>query len=319
MVEGDDMKIINEHHSDNWSMYNGDSCEVLSGIPDASIHYSIFSPPFQSLFTYSSSNRDLGNCRSDEEFNTHFKFIVDHLYRVIMPGRLISFHCMNLPATISHDGYIGIKDFRGDLIRMFQSSGFIYHSEVVIWKDPLMQAVRTKTLTLAHKQISKDSSRCANGLPDYVVTMRKPGENPEKIDNGRGFERYIGEMPNPSETKTDNPRTNKYSHKVWQRYASPVWFDIRQTRTLNERLAREDKDEKHLCPLQLDTIERCLELWTNPGDFVLSPFAGIGSEGYCAIESGRKFVGIELKTSYYDQAVKNISSVEISEKQGDLF
>lgn len=313
------MNIIDQHVSDKWAMYNGDSCEVMATIPDNSIHYSIFSPPFQSLFTYSSSNRDLGNCRSEKEFNDHFKFIVEHLYRVIMHGRLVSFHCMNLPATISHDGFIGIKDFRGDLIRMFQSAGFIFHSEVVIWKDPLVQAVRTKTLTLAHKQISKDATRCSQGFPDYIVTMRKPGDNPEPVSKGSGFERYIGEMPNPTEVKNGNPRNNKYSHKVWQRYASPVWFDIRQTRTLNEKVAREDKDEKHLCPLQLDTIERCLELWTNPGDLILSPFAGIGSEGYCAVGSGRKFLGIELKTSYYNQAVKNIKSAEKTEKQQDLF
>lgn len=313
------MNIIDQHISGNWAMYNGDSCEVLATIPDNSIHYSIFSPPFQSLFTYSSSDRDIGNCRTEVEFYDHFKFIVDHLYRVMMPGRVLSFHCMNLPATISHDGYIGMKDFRGDLIRVFQSAGFIYYSEVCIFKDPLIQAVRTKTLTLAHKQISKDAARCAQGYPDYVVTMRKPGENPEPVSKGRGFEKYIGEMDEPTEPKTDNPRTNKYSHKVWQRYAAPVWFDIDQTKTLNERVAREDKDEKHCCPLQLQTIERCLELWTNPNDLVLSPFAGIGSEGYCSIESGRRFIGIELKSSYYKQAVKNIKSVETTERQQELF
>jgi len=319
MDKGGILKTVDQHITDNWAIYNGDCCEVLGSIPDDSVHYSIFSPPFQSLFTYSSSGRDLGNCRSEDEFNEHFGFVVDHLYRVVMPGRLVSFHCMNLPATISKDGFIGIKDFRGDLIRMFQAAGFIFHSEVVVWKDPLVQAVRTKTLTLAHKQISKDASRCSQGYPDYVVTMRKPGENPEPVSKGRGFERYVGEMPEPKEIKRDNPRNNKYSHKVWQRYASPVWFDIRQTNTLNEKAAREDKDEKHLCPLQLGVIERCLDLWTNPGDLVLSPFAGIGSEGYVSLENGRRFIGIELKGSYYTQAVKNIASAERNETQNELF
>ena len=313
------MQCLNQVIDDSYSIYNGDSCEVIKTIPDNSIHYSIFSPPFQSLFTYSNSDRDLGNCSSEDEFYKHFSFIIDELYRIIMPGRLVSFHCMNFPATISHDGYIGMKDFRGDLIFYFQQAGFIYHSEVCIWKDPLVQAVRTKTITLAHKQISKDASRCGQGFPDYVVTMRKPGDNPEPVSKGRGFEEYIGEMENPKETKKDNPRINKYSHKVWQRYASPVWFDIRQTRTLNEKIAREEKDEKHLCPLQLDTIERCLDLWTNENDIVFSPFMGIGSEGYCTIKMKRRFIGVELKQSYYNQAVKNIKNATNNQKQGELF
>jgi len=208
--------------------------------------------------------------------------------------------------TISRDGVIGMRDFRGDIIRMFQQHNFIYHSEVCIWKDPLVQATRTKVLTLAHKQISKDSSRCANGFPDYIVTMRKPGVNPEPISHGRGFESYAGEMPEPTHAKVDDARTNKYSHEVSQRYASPVWFDIRQTRTLNERAAREHQDERHICPLQLDTIERCMDLWSNKGDLVLSPFAGIGSEGYIAIQMGRKFVGIELKESYFNESCRNL-------------
>jgi uncharacterized Fe-S cluster protein YjdI len=261
----------------------------------------------------------MGNCKTAGEFKVHFQYLIKELFRVIMPGRLVSFHCMNLPATISRDGYIGMHDFRGDLIRMFQSEGFIYHSEVCIWKDPLVQATRTKNLTLAHKQISKDSSRCAQGLPDYLVTMRKPGINPEPIAHGRGFESYIGEMDEPEDRKENDPRTNKYSHHVWQRYASPVWFDIRQTRTLNERAAREHADERHICPLQLDVIERALDLWSKEGDTVLSPFAGIGSEGYCATRFSRKFIGMELKESYYREAIKNIRAAQSEVKQEVLF
>ncbi len=294
----------------NWVLYNDDCVECIKKIDDNSIHYSIFSPPFSSLFTYSNSVRDIGNCRDDEEFIKHFKFLAHELFRVTMPGRLLSFHVMNLPATIGRDGFIGIKDLRGGLIRIFQSVGFIFHSEVCIWKDPLIQAVRTKSLTLAHKQISKDAARCAQGYADYVITMRKEGINPEPVSKGRGFEYYIGSDNEPKEKKTDNPRTNKYSHAVWRRYASPVWMDIDQTRTLNEKLAKEKDDERHLCPLQLDVIERCIELWTNPGDTVFSPFAGIGSEGYCALQMGRRFIGIELKKSYFDVACKNLADAK---------
>ncbi len=311
--------IIDQISGGDWTIINGDCVEVIKNIPDESIHYSIFSPPFANLFVYSDSDRDMGNCKTDGEFIDHFSFLVPEIYRVLKSGRLVSFHCMNFTATIGHDGYIGLKDFRGDLIRVFQKHGFIYHSEVCIWKDPLIQAVRTKQLSLAHKQISKDSTRCAMGLPDYVVTMRKPGDNKEPVSHGRGFERYFGEKEEPKLSKTDNPRTNKYSHKVWQRYASPVWFDINQTNTLNVKMAREGKDERHICPLQLDTISRCLELWTNEKDVVLSPFAGIGSEGYQSVLMGRKFVGIELKESYFRCAVMNLERVEKRQEQMELF
>lgn len=292
-----------------WTLYNEDCIETVKRIQDDSIHYMLFSPPFSSLFTYSNSLRDIGNCKNDQEFIEHFKFLAKDLYRILMSGRLLSFHVMNIPAVMYKDGYMGIKDLRGDLIRLFQEVGFIYHSEVTIWKDPLIQAVRTKALNLQHKQISKDSSRCGQGLADYVVTMRKPGLNVEPVSKGRGFEKYIGEMDEPTNKKSDDPATNKYSHYVWQRYASPVWFDIRQTRTLNYKLAKEKEDEKHMCPLSLDVVERCIELWTNEGDTVFSPFAGIGSEGYGAILMKRKFIGCELKKSYFDIAVKNLSLV----------
>lgn len=301
-------QCLNQEVNEHFALYNMDCVDLTKSIPENSIHYMLYSPPFASLFTYSNSERDMGNCKNEKDFLEHFKYLSDELYRTLMPGRLMSFHVMNLPATKSHDGYIGMKDFRGMLIRLFEECGFIYHSEVCIWKDPLIQATRTKTLMLAHKQISKDSSRCGQGFPDYIVTMRKPGDNPEPVSKGRGFENYVGEMEEPSSRKTDNPRTNKYSHHVWQRYASPVWFDIRQTRTLNEKQARDKQDERHMCPLQLDVIDRCIELWTNPGDTVFSPFAGIGSEGFGAIGMGRKFIGVELKPSYYKEALRNLNT-----------
>jgi len=312
--------MTEDFKTENYTLYLGDCVEGTKKIADNSIHLSIFSPPFASLYTYSDSSRDMGNSKNYNEFWIHFGFLVKELQRVLIPGRLVSFHCMNLSRTINSDGFIGIRDFRGDLIRIFEKEGFIYHSEVCIWKDPLVQATRTKALTLAHKQISKDASRCSMGLPDYVVTMRKPGENPEPVAKGRGFERYIGEMDEPKDLKEDNPRTNKYSHKVWQRYASPVWFDINQTNTLNTKLARDKRDERHICPLQLDVIERIIELWSNPGDMIFSPFMGIGSEGYQSLLMERKFIGIELKKSYFNEAIRNIKYAdEYSRSQTNIF
>lgn len=321
------MKVLDQKISDNWAVYNGDCVEVIKAIPDNSIHYSLFSPPFASLFTYSDSERDMGNCQGEKDFSEHFKYLIPELYRVLMPGRLLSLHCMDLPASLTHDGFIGFKDFPGHLISIFEKfsnpdpekNGFIYHSRVCIWKDPLVQATRTKQLQLAHKQISKDSSMCAMGLPDYIVTLRKPGGNPEPISHGRGFEQYIGMMEEPKDPKNDDPRKNKYSHKVWQRYASPVWWDINQTNTLNAKAARDEKDERHICPLQLDTIARCYELWTNDGDTVLSPFGGIGSEGYQAVKMGRKSISIELKSSYYEQNVRNHMAADREQTQLSLF
>lgn len=277
------MEVINQKISEFYSMYQGDSVEVLKGIPSNSIHYSIFSPPFASLYTYSNSDRDMGNCKSDKEFENHFKYLVKELYRVIMPGRLLSFHCMNLPTSKQNDGVIGIKDFRGQLIKMFQDAGFIYHSEVCIWKDPVVAMQRTKALGLLWKQLKKDSSMSRQGIPDFIVTMRKPGENPERV------------------THTDK----SFPVNVWQKYASPVWMDIKQSDTLQRKSARDDKDERHICPLQLEVIKRCIELWTNPGDIVLDPFAGIGSTPYTALRMDRRALGIELKDTYYEQAVNN--------------
>jgi DNA modification methylase len=320
-------KVLDQVVGSNFALYNGDCVEITRGLPDSSVHYSIFSPPFASLYTYSNSDRDMGNCRGDGEFFEHFRFLIKEMFRIIVPGRLVSFHCMNLPTSKTHHGYIGIRDFRGELIRAFESEGFIYHSEVCIWKDPVVAQQRTKALGLLHKQVVKDSAMSRQGIPDYLVTMRKPGENPEPISGE--FEEFIGEGLDISREayeahaeklrqagKQPWPFEMWRSVFVWQKYASPVWMDINPSNTLQYRSAREEKDEKHICPLQLDVIARGVELWSNPGDVVFSPFAGIGSEGYQAIKMGRRFVGVELKESYYRTAIRNLQMAE-QEAQAD--
>lgn len=249
----------------------------------------------------------MGNAKSDGEFFEHFGFLIAELYRVLKPGRLVSFHCMNLPTTKTRDGYIGIKDFRGELIRAFEQRGFIFHSEVCIWKDPVTAMQRTKAIGLLHKQLVKDSCMSRQGIPDYLVTMRKPGENPEPVSGE--LDRWVGDESFVS--------TGRMSIDIWQRYASPVWMDINPSRTLQKEAARDEKDERHICPLQLDVIERGMLLWSNPGDVVLTPFGGIGSEGYCAVRMGRKAILIELKDSYYNQLVLNMQAAE--QEQNPLF
>lgn len=315
--------VLNQYISDRVSLYNGDSIEILRGLPDGSVHYSIFSPPFSSLYTYSNSDRDMGNSSGDDEFYTHFRYLITELARVIMPGRLVSVHCMDIPRMKSRDGVIGIKDFPGEIIRAFESAGFIYHSRVVVFKDPLVEATRTKALGLMHKQLCKDSAMCRMGLPDYVLTFRKPGDNPEPVAHPDGLDRFYGEdepegrkiiHPDPDPVLVDAKQKHNtepvYSHQVWRRYASPVWMDIRQSNTLNRAAARDDKDERHICPLQLDLIARCLELWTNSDDIVLDPFAGIGSVPVVALQMGRRALGFELKESYYQQMLINCKQEE---------
>jgi DNA modification methylase len=280
------VKALDHASGENWVIYNGDCVEVVEGLPDNSIDFSVFSPPFASLYTYSDSARDMGNCKSHQDFFTHFGFLVDLLSVKVRPGRLVSFHCMNLPTSKTRDGAIGITDFRGMLIRAFQDRGFIYHSEVCIWKDPVTAMQRTKALGLLWKQLKKDSCMSRQGIPDYVVTMRRPGDNVKPVSH-TPEEFPVGE---------------------WQKIASPVWMDINPSDTLQKTSARDDKDEKHICPLQLTVIKRCLHMWSSPGDTVLSPFAGIGSEGYCSIQMNRKFIGVELKPSYYRQAVNNLKA-----------
>ena len=278
---------------EGWTVHLGDCVEVASEFADNSIDYSVFSPPFASLYTYSNSDRDMGNCKTYSEFYEHFRFLVDQLFRVIKPGRLLSFHCMNLQTSKFRDGVIGLHDFRGELIKMFCDAGWIFHSEVCIWKDPVTAMQRTKALGLLHKTIRKDSSMSRQGIPDYLVTMRKPGENVEHISHTH----------------------ESFPVEKWQRYASPVWMDVNPTRTLQYRNARDTDDERHIAPLQLDVIERAMELWSNPGDLVFSPFTGIGSEGYVSIEMGRRFVGSELKRSYWELAKRNLS--EARQTQAD--
>jgi DNA modification methylase len=307
-------KVFNQEITDNWSMYQGDCVEVIKGIPDESIGYSIFSPPFLSLYVYSNSLQDMGNSKNDNEFYSHFSYLMPELFRVLKTGRLVSIHCSIIHKTLTHDNSMGLKDLPGMIVQLMENFGFEYHSKVVIWKSALLQATRTKTLSLAHKQISKDSSRCGQGFADEILTFVKPGENKEPIAHGRGFENYIGDLPEPKIPKNDNPKLNKYSHEVWQRYASPIWMDINQSDTLNARSARDNADERHICPLQLQVIARCLELWTNPGDIVLSPFAGIGSEGFESLKMERKFIGIELKESYYKNAIKNLKTAKNRQK-----
>jgi len=305
------MNVISQVIEDDYALYHGDCIELIQNMPERSIHYTLFSPPFASLFTYSDSERDMGNSKDDKEFMEHFNFLVPQLFRITMNGRLCSIHCMNIPAMKERDGYIGLKDFRGDIIRIFQKAGFIFHSECCIWKDPLIEATRTKALGLMHKQIKKDSSMCRQGLPDYIVTMRKPGDNEIPIPHPQGFEMFFGECE-PEEKGIE------YSHNVWRRYANPVWCDINQTKTLNVRLAREKEDERHICPLQEDTISRCVELWSNPGEIVFTPYMGIGSEAYYSLKMGRRAIGFELKKSYYDQAVKNMKSIDAEPKQNEI-
>jgi DNA modification methylase/superfamily II DNA or RNA helicase len=280
-----------------WALHLGDCVEVARELGDDSLDFIVYSPPFASLYTYSNSPRDMGNCKTHDEFYGHFAFLVTEMYRALKPGRLMAVHCMNLPTTKVRDGYIGISDFRGDLIRMFEAGGFIYHSEVCIWKDPVTAMQRTKALGLLYKQLKKDSAMSRQGIPDYLVVMRKPGENPDPVTK------------DPDDFPVD----------LWQRYASPVWFDINPSDTLQKESAREAADEKHIAPLQLEVIRRAVRLWTNPGDLVCSPFAGIGSEGYVALEEGRRFVGAELKRSYWQQAVANLRRAEMDANAPRLF
>ena len=295
------MDTIDQEITDNYAIYNGDSCEVLTEVPDESIHFSMYSPPFEGLYKFTSSDRDLSNSEGDD-FWKHYSYIISEIFRITKPGRLSAVHCMQLPTSKTRHGYIGIRDFRGEIIKAHQELGWIFHSEVCIWKDPVVAMQRTKSIRLLHKQILKDSSMSGMGLADYVVVFRKPGENTERISGP--LDHWAGEH---LESKGNR------SIDIWQRYAAPVWTDIRQTRTLAYRTGRDENDEVHISPLQLDVVERCIELWTNPGDTVLTPFMGIGTEVYVSVDQGRKAIGIELKPSYFAQAKKNLKQLQITE------
>ncbi len=290
-----DEYVRDVYNGDGFTIHNADCIDLAREIESNSIDFTIYSPPFASLFTYSNSDRDMGNSKTHGDFYQHFGYLVDEMLRITKEGRLMAVHCMNLPTSKVNDGFIGIKDFRGELIRLFCEKGWIYHSEVCIWKDPVVAMQRTKALGLLHKTIKKDSSMSRQGLADYLVIMRKPGVNPDPVSH----------------------TAEEFPVDKWQKYASPVWFDIDQSRTLNFRDARDDDDVKHICPLQLDVIERAMDLWTAPNDLVFSPFTGVGSEGYTAVRMGRRFIGSELKKSYFEQAVRNLN--EIKKQTQDLF
>ncbi len=312
--------VISQVVRDRYAAYHGDTVDVARGMPDKSVDFSVFSPPFSSLYTYSASANDMGNVRDDDQFFAHYEFLIAESMRVMKPGRLVAMHVMNLPTSKERDGHIGLKDFRGDVIRAYQKHGFIYHSEVCIWKDPVTAMQRTKAYGLLHKTIRTDSSMSRQGIPDYLVVMRTPGKNPDPV--AHTFDTFPIER--------------------WQRYASPIWASctgrddegmaivsddeiagdvtsgIDATNTLQYRSAREHDDERHVCPLQLEVIRRAVRLWTNPTDVVWSPFMGIGSEGVVALEEGRRFVGAELKKSYFEQSVRNLDTAS-NPRQQSLF
>lgn len=288
------VQCLGEAHGDHFAAYHGDNTSVLRQFPDASVDFSIYSPPFSNLFVYSDSIADMGNAATDEEFLEHYGYLLRELYRLTAPGRLSAVHCSDLPLQKWRDGVVGIKDLSGQIIRAHEEAGWTLHSRVTIWKSPVVEMTRTKALGLLYKQLQKDSARSRTGMPDYLLVFRKDGENTKPITH------------TPSDFPLDQ----------WQEWASPVWMTVNQTRTLNVSTAREDKDERHLCPLQLDVIDRALVMWSNPGDVVLSPFLGIGSEGVQSIKAGRRFIGVELKEAYFRQAAQYLDAAD---RQTSLF
>lgn len=323
MDEGFSMttKAVNQVVTDRYGIYEGDACELIQAIPENSVHFGIHSPPFEGLYKFSSADRDLSNSEG-EQFWQHYGFLIRELYRVTKPGRIHSVHVMQLPTSKTRNGFIGMRDFRGEVVRAYEAEGWIFHSEVCIWKDPVIAQQRTKSIRLLHKQLTKDSAISGQGLADYVVSFRKPGENETAVagmlDHWSGdksldvsreaYDRHRREVE--ADGRKAWPFDMWRSVLIWQRYASPVWSDINQTRTLQYRGGRDEKDEQHISPLQLDVIERCIDLWSLPGETVLTPFLGIGSEVYCAVEMGRKGIGFELKPSYFRQAVRNMADLE---------
>lgn len=312
---------------EGFKLHHGDCVNVATKMESNSVGFSVYSPPFSNLYIYSDSEYDMGNSADDGQFMEHYSYLAEELYRITKPGRLTAIHCKDLPMYKGRDGAAGLRDFPGEIIKMYESKGWQYHSRVTIWKDPVIEMQRTKNHGLLYKQLCKDSAASRQGMADYMIVMRKwdDEEQWESVtrDGGERFFDYIGSSAHAPTAKdlvrarNDKERERLYSIAVWQRYASPVWFDIDQTDVLNYQLARENNEERHICPLQLGLIERSIELWSNPGDLVFSPFTGIGSEGYVALKMGRKFEGAELKKSYFEIAKRNLDGV--NKVTGDLF
>lgn len=313
------MALIAQEITDKYALYNGDSAEVMSGLPDKSIHLSIYSPPFAGLYNYSSDDKDLSNCKSYDDFFEHYRFFVEQIQRITMPGRLSAVHCCDVPGKNGT-----LIDLPGDIIRLHEKCGFKYHARFAIWKEPLRVAIRTRSKGLTHKQLVKDSSWSNNAGADYLLVFRNKGENTVPIVHPTGLTEYSGEREIPAGLvekwkDSKDPQTNKLAHWIWQQYASSFWDDIRISRVLPYQSARDPYDEKHCHPLQMDVIDRCVQLWSNAGEKVLTPFMGVGSEVYGAVAAGRLGIGIELKPSYYRQAIQNVKSALDITKQDDLF
>ena len=341
-------EVLKQANGKNWTAYNGDSCEVIKAFPDNSIDFSVYSPPFANLYIYSDSMADMGNCEDMDEFIRHYEYLLREMHRVTVTGRLTAVHCKDLPLYFNRDGAAGLVDFPGKIVAAHERTGWTFHSRVTIWKCPVTERERTNNHGLLHKTVCKDSSGIRQGMADFVLVFRKVGENllsDKPIARPKGFTRYVGDPSQDPRTTdyhpskyarhrksttadvaaveddlpADLPVTDGHGRKarkltasidVWRRYAEPVWWDINQTDVLNFKLGRDTGDERHICPLQLGVIRRSVELWSNPGDVVFTPFLGVGSEGYVALQEGRKAVGIELKESYFDLACLHMRQAE---------
>ena len=316
------MAVAEQVITESYAIYNGDCMEVMQSMPDASVGLSVYSPPFAGLYHYSSSERDLSNCTSYEQFFEHYEHVVREIARVTMPGRMTAVHCMDVPT--GNTGCDTLMDFPGDIIRLHKKLGFEYVARYHVWKEPLTVRNRTMTKALSHRGITEDSSRCTVASADYLLVFRRKGKNEVPIEHPHGLLDYAGSRQIPSDLLRfkgwkGNQIQNRYSHWIWRQYASAFWDDVRLDRVLPYRSARDQEDEKHVHPLQLDVIERCLVLWSNPGDVVLTPFMGVGSEVFAAVRNGRRGVGVELKPSYYRQAVKNIAEAHKRDDESNLF
>ena len=314
------MAVVGQEVTEWYAIYQGDCCEVMPTLPDGRIHLSIYSPPFAGLYHYSSSDRDLSNARDYEEFFRHYEFVVRELFRLTVPGRMTAVHCMDTPS--GNFGVDHLVDFPGDIIRLHERVGFNYIARYCVWKEPLGVRNRTMAKKLAHKSIVEDSSRCGVASADYLLVFRRIGRNPVPITHPAGLTEYAGERQPPADLLpyrgwTGKQTENRYSHWIWRQYASAFWDDVRIDRVLPYRKAREVEDEKHVHPLQLDVIERCLVLWSNPGETVLTPFMGVGSEVYASVQQGRRAIGIELKASYYQQAKANLAHAVSGKGKGE--